>query len=228
MNSKSKVESRKAEVSNACLAACSLAAVILSFPTAAQQQEPMGRLFFTPAQRTSLDIARNQRARNTLATERTEEQAAPVAQSITYGGMVRRNDGKNTVWLNNQPVHDREPVGGAAIVGQVRPDGSVTLQNPQSGRSVELKPGQSVELLSGAIEEGYLRRPVSPEAKPEPKSATDDKKGGKPTPDELAKAERERELREKERLEDALRTIQDAGTLKPATQPAPAPDRPAR
>ena len=229
MNSKSKVESRKAEVSNACLAACSLAAVILSFPTAAQQQEPMGRLFFTPAQRTSLDIARNQRARNTLATERTEEQAAPVAQSITYGGMVRRSDGKNTVWLNNQPVHDREPVGGSAIVGQIRPDGSVTLQNPQSGRSVELKPGQSVELLSGTIEEGYSRKPVTPEAKPAAKPAPDAKKDEKSGSAEAAKAaERDREDREKQRLEDALRSIQDAGTLKPGPRAATSAEGPAR
>jgi hypothetical protein len=204
---------------------CSLAAAFTSMPVATQQQEPMGRLFFTPAQRTSLDIARNQQGRNTLATGRTDEQGAPVAQSITYGGMVRRSDGKNTVWLNNQPVHDREPVGGAAIVGQVRADGSITLQNPQSGRSVELKPGQSVELLSGTIEEGYSRKPVAPEPKPAAKPTPDAKKEDKLGPAEAAKAaEREREDREKQRLEDALRTIQDAGTLKPA----PAPDRPAR
>jgi hypothetical protein len=207
---------------------CLPAAVVLSSLAAAQQpQEPMGRLFFTPAQRTSLDIARSQRARTTLATERTEEQAAPIAQSITYGGMVRRSDGKNTVWLNNQPVHDREPVGGAAIVGQVRTDGSVTLQNPQSGRSVELKPGQSVELLSGAIEEGYLRKPIPPETKPPAKGAINDKKGAKPAPEELARVERERERREQERLEDALRAIQDAGTLKPAAQPTPTTEVPA-
>lgn len=138
----------------------------LAVPAApAGAQENVGRLFFTPSQRASLDVARSQRARNTLATERAEEQAAPVAQTLTYGGMVRRSDGKSTVWINNRPVNDNEPAG-SAVVGRVRPDGSVSLQVPQSGRSVELKPGQSIELLSGAIEESYSRKPVQPDVKP--------------------------------------------------------------
>ena len=226
----SKVESRKSEVSRASLAACSLAAVIIAFPAVAQQQEPIGRLFFTPAQRSSLDIARSQRARTTLATERTEEQQplTPQEQTITYGGMVRRSDGKSTVWINGKPVTEREPVAGATVVGRVGSDGSVSLQNPQSGRIVSLKPGQSLELLSGTIEEGYTRRPVGPEPKPEAKPATSDKKGGKPSPEEVARAERERQDQEKQRLEDALRSIQDAGTLKPAPLTSPSAEGPPR
>jgi hypothetical protein len=223
MNGKLKGERRKAEVSNACLAACVLAAVTLSLPAMAQQQEPLGRLFFTPAQRSSLDVARSQRARTTLATERTEEQAAPQEQTITYGGMVRRSDGGSTVWLNGRPVHERETIGGATVVGRIGADGSVSLQNPQSGRSVALKPGQSLELLSGTIEEGYARKPVAPEPKPEAKPAINDKKGAKPSAEEIAKTERERQDQEKQRLEDALRAIQDAGTLNPAPAAAPLP-----
>ena len=227
MNGKSKGERRKAEVSSACLAACLLAAITPSLPAMAQQQEPLGRLFFTPAQRSSLDIARSQRARATLSTERTEETAAPVAQSITYSGVIRRSDGQTTVWLNGRPVEDRELAGNAAIVGRVRPDGAVTLQVPQSGRSVELKPGQSVELLSGTIEEAYSRKPIAPEAKPAAKPAPDARKEDKAGQAEAAKAaEKERELRDQQRLEDALRVIQDAGTLKPAAQPAPATTEP--
>jgi hypothetical protein len=152
---------------------CALA--VPAMPVAAQ--EAIGRLFFTPSQRASLDVARSQRARATLATERTEEQAAPAAQTITYGGMVRRSDGKSTVWINNRPVHDNEPAG-SAVVGRVRPDGSVSLQVPQSGRSVELKPGQSIELLSGAIEESYSRRSVQQEGKPASKPATEPQRAG--------------------------------------------------
>jgi hypothetical protein len=211
---------------------CSVAAVLLSIPAAAQvaQDPQLGRLFFTPAQRGSLDVARSQRARATLSTERTEEQAAPQEQTITYGGQVRRSDGKSTVWINGRPVTEQEAASGATVVGKIRADGSVLVQVPQSGRSVELKPGQSVELLSGAIEEAYSRKPVEPEAKPaakpEAKPAVDDKKGGKPTPEEVAKAEREREFQDQQRLQDALRAVQDAGTLKPGTQPAPVPPVP--
>ncbi len=208
---------------------CALVAIAAPGPVAAQAAraaEPAGRLFFTPAQRASLDVARSQRARAALATEKTEQDAAPVAQTITYGGMVRRSDGKSTVWFNNQPVNDRESLGGAAIVGRVRADGSVTLQVPQTGRSVNLKPGQSVELLSGAVEEGFSRKLEA--SAPEPKPAT--KPAAKPAADaRLAKpaapdstAQREREERETQRLEDAIsRALTETASARPGAAPSP-------
>ncbi|HEY7743381.1 MAG TPA: hypothetical protein VIA19_10075 [Burkholderiales bacterium] len=189
----------------------------------APAQERLGRIFFTPAQRASLDVARSQRARTALATDKSEE-AAPVPQTITYSGLIRRSDGKTTVWINNQPVHDRESAGAAAIVGRVRPDGSVTLQVPQSGRSVILKPGQSVELLSGAVEEGYSRRVEAPTSKPEPKPAAKPAAAGtgKPAAAEAA-AQREREERQSQRLEDAIsRALVDTASARPLATPAPA------
>jgi hypothetical protein len=197
----------------------------MSVPASAQER--LGRLFFTPAQRASLDVARSQRARAAVATEKSEQEAAPVPQTITYSGVLRRSDGKTTVWINNQPVHDRESAGAAAIVGRVRPDGSVTLQVPQSGRSVSLKPGQSVELLSGAVEEAYSRRFES--SKPEPKPAATpatkpaaNAKAGKPAaPDRVA--EREREERDSQRLEDAIsRALVETASARPGAAPPPA------
>ena len=174
-------------------------------------------MFFTPAQRAQLDVARIQRARTTLATEKTEEvvTAAPVAQSITYDGVVRRSDGKTTVWLNSRPVNDKEPAG-AVVVGRIRPDGGVSLQMPQSGRTVELKPGQSIELLSGAIEESFSRRPAAqPEPKPAPKPAPDAKAAKPAANPGRAGEERDREDRERQ-LDDAARALRDATTAKPA------------
>ncbi len=182
-------------------------------PPAAKPPHPRGRMLFTPAQRAQHDVARTQRAPTTHATEKTEEvlTAAPVAQSITYDGMVRRSDGKSTVFLNSRPVHDKEPAG-AVVVGRIRADGGVSLQMPQSGRTVELKPGQSIELLSGAIEESFSRKPA---AQPEPKPAPD-AKGAKPAAGpERAKEERDREDRERQ-LDDAARALRDATTAKPA------------
>ena len=187
----------------------------------AKAAEPIGRLFFTPAQRASLDVARSQRARTTLATEKTEEiTAAPVPKTITYDGMVRRSDGKTTVWINSRPVHDKEPTG-AAIVGQVRPDGGVSLQVPQSGRSVDLKPGQSIELLSGAVEEAFSRKPpvAAPETKPPPKPAAE-AKSTKPEPAESATDKRDREDQQ-QKLQEALRALQEAAAAKPEAVPLP-------
>lgn len=200
---------------------CALAAAATSVPAPAQEQ--LGRLFFTPAQRASLDGARSQRARAALSTEKTEQEATPVPQTITYSGVLRRSDGKTTVWINNQPVHDREPAGGGIIVGRVRPDGSVTLQVPQSGRNVILKPGQSVELLSGAVEEGYSRNLET--SKPEPKPAAKpaaDAKSAKPAAPEAA-VQREREERESQRLEDAIsRALTETASARPGAAPGPA------
>ncbi len=203
---------------------CALAAAAMSVPASAQER--LGRLFFTPAQRASLDVARSQRARAAVATEKSEQDATPVPQTITYSGVLRRSDGKTTVWINNQPVHDRESAGAAAIVGRVRPDGSVTLQVPQTGRSVSLKPGQSVELLSGAVEEAYSRRfeASKPEPKPAAKpaaKAADAKSAKPPAPDRAA--EREREERESQRLEDAIsRALTETASARPGAAPVPA------
>lgn len=128
--------------------------------------EPLGRLFFTPAQRAQLDAARAQKSRAALSSEKPEE-TAPVPDILTYGGAVRRSDGKSTVWINNRAVHDREAASGVTV-GQVRPNGTLTLQVPQTNRSVELKVGQSVEVVSGTIEEPYSRRITAPKPASKP------------------------------------------------------------
>lgn len=211
-----------------------LVAAAMPAPAPAAQQEPerLGRLFFTPAQRLSLDVARSQRARATLSTE-TDQEAAPASQTITYGGLIRRDDGRTTVWLNNQPVHDTDPAGAGAVVTRVRPDGRITLQAPQSARSVDLKPGQSVELLTGTIEEGYSRRALSqPDPKPKPKPGAKpaaDATKGKPSPSDVAKGtEQEREERQQQLIEDAVsRAIVDTINARPAAPVSP-PTSPTR
>ncbi|MFN7087126.1 MAG: hypothetical protein ACK4N4_10950 [Burkholderiales bacterium] len=130
--------------------------------------EPLGRLFFTPAQRTQLDAARSQKNRALAAGARLEE-AAPLPEILTYGGVVRRSDGKSTVWLNSHAVHDHQTT---ADVARVRPDGALTLHVPQTGRRVELKVGQSMEIVSGIIEEPYARRVTVPRPKPAPSDKT--------------------------------------------------------
>ena len=202
---------------------CVLTAAIAPGPTVAQ--EPLGRLFFTPAQRASLDIARTRRAQTTLPGDRSEDAAAttPVAQSVTFNGMVRRSDGKSTIWINGRPFNESEQTSGP-VVGRIRQDGGILLQLPQSGRSMELKVGQTVELLSGTIEEGYSRRPVQPEPKPAAKPATDAKPAAKPASPDRAAEERNREEREQERVQDAVsRALQESASAKPGAAPPPPP-----
>jgi hypothetical protein len=143
--------------------------VVLAAPAAAAAADaPLGRLFFTPSQRASLDVARKQRTRATVATERTEEDVQPVPQTVTYGGMVRRSDGRTTVWLNDRAINDAKAGSGPTIIRQVRPDGAVTLEMPQSSRRVDLKVGQSVEVLSGSVSEQYRRQTPAPDPEQKP------------------------------------------------------------
>jgi len=138
-----------------------LSGMILALTLPAWAADPtIGRLFFTPSQRASLDVARSQRNRATVATEATQEVVQqPVPQTITYGGMIRRSDGRSTIWLNNQPVHDGNTAEGSpTVVRRVGPDGAVTLEVPQSNRRVDLKVGQSVEVLSGSVGDSYQKQ----------------------------------------------------------------------
>ena len=136
--------------------------------------EPLGRFFFTPAQRAQLDLARIQKSRVTLASDK-EQEAAPVAEILTLGGSVRRSDGKSTVWINNRAINDRDASGGV-IVNRLQPNGALSLQVPQSARSIELKVGQSVDIVSGTIEEPYARQITAP------KPAGPESAAGKPAP----------------------------------------------
>jgi len=138
------------------------------FFTAAQSRsaEPIGRFFFTPAQRLQLDTARDQHSRGIATPEPAE--SAPPPEIVTYRGMVRRSDGKSTFWINNYPVQGRDASGVA--IESVRPDGAVTLKVPQTNRDIRLKVGQSVDVVSGTIEEPFDRRFAAPKTGTESKN----------------------------------------------------------
>jgi hypothetical protein len=135
----------------------------------------VGRLFFTPTERAQLDVARTQKkapAATDTATAAAEEET-PAPQVVTYGGLVRRSDGKSMLWLNDRLLEEKEALTGSALQGQVRPDGAVTLRAPQSGANVEIKVGQSVELLSGKVAEGRnVEAPVKRAPKKSDESAS--------------------------------------------------------
>lgn len=145
---------------------------------AAPAAETLGKFFFTPAERAQLDLARTQNRAPQLKSAEPAE-VAPAPQVLTYSGIVRRSDGKSVLWLNNRPVDEKEALSGLAVKGRVRSDGGVTVQVPQTGRSIDLKVGQSVELNSGTIAEGTVRH--VPAAAPKPPA--DSERAATPAPD---------------------------------------------
>ena len=121
--------------------------------------EPLGRLFYTPAQRAQLETARAQRDRRLPISTAPEAETTPQGpEVVTYNGVVRRSDGKSTVWINGKPVTERSAANSDVNVLGLRRDGSLAINVPQTDRSAALKVGQSIDVMSGTIEEPYARR----------------------------------------------------------------------
>lgn len=131
--------------------------------------QPIGRLFFTPLERAQLDVARTQKQPPPQLASVEPVPPPPSAQTVTYGGIVRRSDGKSMLWINNRLVDEKEALAGLNIRGRVRPDGAVTLQVPQTGATIDVKVGQSVEVLTGKVAETrkpQAEAPPASDAKP--------------------------------------------------------------
>lgn len=138
----------------------------LLLPPAAHAAEPLGRLFFTPEQRVQLDTLR---IRKVVAVQTKEE---PPPEIITYSGIVRRSDGKATVWVNSKALSEADLRDQPSISGRIGRNGQILLE--AGGGKMRLKVGQSAELLSGRVDEAYsAQRTTSvPVAKPNPKTDT--------------------------------------------------------
>ncbi|MBX3665523.1 MAG: hypothetical protein KF834_07545 [Burkholderiales bacterium] len=128
-----------------------LAILLMAVLPAAHAAELAGRLFFTPEQRAQLDQLRRQK----MVASQVSEQ--PLPETVSYNGIIRRSDGKTTIWMNNQPMSAAELRSGQSVTGTVSRDGRIVLQNPQSGSGarLELKVGQSATLLSGKVDESF-------------------------------------------------------------------------
>ena len=145
------------------------AAIVLMLGAGTAVGAELGRLFFTPAQRATLEKLR---AKNIVTEASSDPAPAPPApQNVSLDGVVRRSDGKNTVWLNNRAVSGRQAGGIDIATGKT--DNRVKLNIPESGRSIDLKVGQTAEIVSGTIAESYARRAAPP--KPEAIAAPDAK-----------------------------------------------------
>ena len=139
----------------------------LSLTACAAAAAEFGRMFFTPEQRATLDKSRKQNTRAESDGD-FKPPAPPVPQNVSVTGLIRRSDGKYSIWLNNRVVNEHQAGAINASVG--RRDNQVRLKAPDGGRSVDVKVGQTVEILSGTIEENYKRRAA-------PKSAASAKAG---------------------------------------------------
>ena len=140
--------------------------LIFFISVSAPAADGLGRLFLTPDQRAQLDVARVKRdQRSPINSAAPPAAAVPQGPDIvTYNGVVRRSDGKSTVWINGRPVNERSRMrndNDVNVLG-MRRDGAVSVAIPQTDRTASLKVGQSLDVNSGRIEESYARRAPLP------------------------------------------------------------------
>jgi len=130
-----------------------LAACLLLAAPAVEAQE-LGRLFFTPEQRTSLDARRKARA--------PDKPNAPTVVSPTtrLDGYVQRSSGPSTVWVNGESLLETAPEA-PRIGANRRDDGRVSVPVGESGARVGLRPGETLDRGSGEVRdvigEGEIR-----------------------------------------------------------------------
>ena len=118
---------------------------------ASNSAEPLGRLFFTPGQRNTLDAGKQ------LAKPR---QAAPDGpRAAMLNGVVTRSDGESTIWVNGRAVsRTGSPAVNASASASDPAAARVELQGAR-GR-VKLKVGQRFDRSTGKVQESYESAPV--------------------------------------------------------------------
>ncbi len=131
----------------------------IALAQAAQAAQPIGRLFSSPAERSTLNYLRQTKKVMMVApVEATDQQAesAPVElpDAINMQGYVKRNDGKQgTVWINNQAM--QENTGNKDVqVGSLPENGNrIPLKLPANGRRLTLKAGQVYDPQNNRVRE---------------------------------------------------------------------------
>lgn len=191
--------------------ALALACMLGTGTGAAWAQEAIGRLFFTPPQRQQLDDARRRPSAPEAVPAIPAVPAPPQSRSLSVDGIVRRNDGQATVWVNRMPTQAPQPAG-AVRIGPVRDaaDGA-DLRLPDNGRRVRIKVGQEVDVQSGRIQESYRQPPPAAAAPAPPDAAAPSAAGSAARSDAPRDAAVERILRELgRRLDEAPRAAEPA------------------
>ena len=129
------------------------------------QAEVLGRLFFTPEERVSLD---RERLRTGLPTPQAAQPqaAAPTMESVTLNGHIERSGGKSTLWINGKAQQETPK----QITVTKNAAGEIRVKLPESNRVYSLKVGQTLTPDNGEIRESYQRappaKPIDGDSKP--------------------------------------------------------------
>jgi hypothetical protein len=131
--------------------------VIVVLAPLAVAAPPLGRFFFTQEERVELDAARVKKKHAPAAAPKPPPEVAPAARPtarvVTYGGIVRRSDGRSMLWLNDRLGDEDDALARLNLSGRVRDDGSVSLHARDDTKAIEVKVGQTVHVHTGEVVE---------------------------------------------------------------------------
>jgi len=145
----------------------------------ANSAEPLGRLFFTPAQRDALDAGK-QVSKPRAATAAPREQRA-----LKLNGVVTRSDNETTVWVNGRTVSNNGTSAPGVAASAADPAvAHVKLRG--TGTQVKLRVGQSLDRSTGKVREAYESAAGRPAPGSTRKKTIDPQAGRIPSSDEPA------------------------------------------
>ena len=144
-------------------------AIVLSAPALAQQ-EPLGRLFYSPKERAALDA-------NIRSITKQPEKPVYIPPAVTLGGIVTRSDGERTIWIDGRAYHEGSPEDIRVITRPADPGGAqISVQGVSGRRAVRV--GQSLDPTSGHTFERYEVLPPAAQKQTTPSPPPDS--GAKP------------------------------------------------
>ena len=113
--------------------------------TGAGAQE-LGRLFFTPEQRSALDERRKARVPDKPAA--TPQVESPVTR---VNGAVQRAGGKSTVWINGEAIPESAQAGSLQPAPRATNPARVSVPVGEGAQRYDLRVGESLDRGSGEV-----------------------------------------------------------------------------
>lgn len=116
------------------------------------QDEALGRLFYTPEQRASLNsrVAR---------TARPLERPVALPRSVSLNGVLTRSDGERTVWIDGRAYHQGANPQDMRVITRREDPAGAEIRLSGVKRRLQMRVGQRVDPASGSTFESYEGSP---------------------------------------------------------------------
>lgn len=155
--------------------------LLLALPTISSAEDaPLGRLFFTPSDRATMDaIRKSSKAPDKVITSKDVEadvaapEEAPAAEKkvgspVMVNGYITRSDGKNTVWVNDRPMAEKSTNQAIKVEKLSADKGQVKIVMTDEKKAASLRPGQVYDPNSNKVYNNLRDVPrIEPEQEPE-------------------------------------------------------------